>query len=290
MKIVITGSAGFVGKHLVKTLKDEEHIVTELDLKNGKDITDWNQLTNIHDFDILFHLAARTFVPDSYRIPRDFYYSNINSTLNALELCRINSAKIIYISSYVYGHPQYLPIDEKHPLDPFNPYAHTKIICEQLCEGYYNHFGVPVLILRPFNIYGIGQDDSFLIPSIISQAVNGKINLADPEPRRDFIFIDDVIEAYAKAVYYDKSQFEVINIGFGKSYSVGRIVTAVTKHFERDVEAFYSGEKRVNEIKDTVADITKAKTLLGWAPKIDMETGLKKIIESVLKKNFDLTP
>jgi len=290
MKIVITGSAGFVGKHLVKKLQDEEHIVTELDLKNGKDITEWNQLTDIHDFDILFHLAARTFVPDSYRTPRNFYYSNINSTLNALELCRINSAKIIYISSYVYGHPQYLPIDEKHPLEPFNPYAHSKIICEQLCEGYYNHFGVPVLILRPFNIFGIGQNVSFLIPSIISQAVNGKINLMDPEPRRDFVFIDDVIAAYVKTVLYDKSEFEVINIGFGKSYSVGSIVNAVTKHLERDVEVFFSGKKRVNEIDDTVADISKAKTLLGWDPKIDMEAGLKKIIESVLKKNIDLTP
>ena len=117
----------------------------------------------------MFHLSSRTFVPDYDRNPRDCYNSNILRTINVLELCRKDQAKIFYVSSYVYGKPKTLPIDEKHRVRAFNPYAQGKLISENLCQGYNRDFGVKVIILRPFNVYGILQKAEFLIPSIIKQ-------------------------------------------------------------------------------------------------------------------------
>ena len=105
MKIAVTGSSGFIGTHFVKKLLKYKSRIVCLDLKDGINIEDWNQIKNIEKFDLMFHLASKTFVPDSYNNPRDFYVSNIISTINILELCRIHKAKIVYVSSYVYGKP-----------------------------------------------------------------------------------------------------------------------------------------------------------------------------------------
>ena len=110
MKIVVTGSSGFIGTEIVHKLHILKHEVIELDITNGVDITKWNQLNKIKHFDVLIHLAAKTFVPDSYKFPQKMYHLNVVGTLNALELCRINNAKMIFTSSYVYGSPKYLPI------------------------------------------------------------------------------------------------------------------------------------------------------------------------------------
>ena len=276
MKIIVTGSSGFIGINIVKRLCELKHKVTEIDIINGIDITDWEQIRNISGFDVLIHLAAKTFVPDSYQNPRGFYYTNLTGTINVLELCRIHKAKIVFASSCIYGNPQYLPIDEKHPVVSFNPYSETKIIGEQLCKSYHRDFGVPVVILRPFNIYGPGQNENFLIPSIIKQAKSGSILLKDPEPKRDMLFIDDVVDAYIKAAEYNQKDYDVFNIGSGKSYSVREIVNTVIPLFDHEIDVKFSGEKRKNEVLDTIADISKAKNLLSWEPKIDLREGLNK--------------
>lgn len=284
---VVTGSSGFVGQRLVKALAEKGAKVVELDVKDGVDLTDWNHVSKIGSFDLLFHLAAKTFVPDSYQNPRDFYYTNIIGTLNILELCRIHKAKIVFASSYVYGNPEYLPVDENHPIDAFNPYAQTKIVGEQLCEGYHRDFGVPVVILRPFNIYGTGQNENFLIPSIIKQAKSGLILLKDPDPKRDMLFVDDVVDAYMKAAEYDQNDCDVFNIGSGKSYSVREIVDNVVGFFDHEIDVKFSGEKRKNEVLDTIADISKAKNLLNWEPKTDLRDGLhKSLAQGQLEKNY----
>jgi len=275
MKIAVTGSSGFVGSHLVEKLIKLGTDMICLDIRDGIDITDWNQIKDTEKFDVLIHLAAKSYVPDSYKLPRNFYYTNIIGTLNALELCRIHKAKMIYTSSYVYGSPQYLPIDEKHPIAVFNPYAQSKIIGEQICNSYNKIFNVSVVILRPFNIYGPGQDSKFLIPSIIKQAKLGKLLLKDPKPKRDFIYIDDMIEAYIKCIEYNDSSFEIFNIGFGKSYSVKEIAEMIANKFGQEKDINFTSEKRKDEIINTVADITKAKHLLNWTPNISLKKGLK---------------
>jgi UDP-glucose 4-epimerase len=278
MKTVVTGSSGLVGRRLVQRLADAGHQVISLDITEGVDLSRREQLENIPAFDCAFHLAARTFVPDSFKDPAGFYFSNVISTLNMLELCRRHKAKFIYTSSYVYGPPQYLPVDEKHPVAAHNPYAQTKLIGEDLCHAYWRDFSVPACILRPFNIYGPGQQGDFLIPSVIRQARQGRIILKDFRPKRDFVYVDDVVEAYLACLNLKEPGVNVFNIGSGQSVSVEEVVRAVVSYFP-SVETVFTGEERLNEVLDTVADITKAASLLRWAPAVSLDEGLKRCLE-----------
>jgi UDP-glucose 4-epimerase len=196
-----------------------------------------------------------------------------------LELARINSASVIYFSSYLYGTPEYLPIDEKHPLKPHNPYAQSKIICEKICEGYYRDFGVPVIIFRPFNIYGPGQNSSFLIPGIIEQQKSGKILLKDPRPKRDFIHVSDIIYAVMLAIKLENPGLQTFNLGTGKSYSVEEIVNLIIKYYGKRTVVKYTNEYRPGEVLDTIADIRKISTVLKWSPSINIEKGLDALLE-----------
>ena len=283
-RILVTGSSGFVGKNLVEELKRQDADVLTLTDHDGRriDIRDQQRvmriINKIRNIDIVYHLAAITSVPFSFENPGETYDVNVLGTLNILELCRsCNADKIVFASSYVYGQPQYLPIDEKHPLQPTNPYARSKILGEELCRAYNTDFGVKCIILRPFNIYGVGQNKNFLIPSIIAQLRYGKIELKDPEPKRDFIYISDVIDAYIKAGEF-KGNFDVFNIGYGKSYSVKEIVDKIIYLYGKDVKVKYSGERRKNEIMDTIANIKKAKEKLGWKPSVEIDNGLGNIL------------
>ena len=283
-RILVTGSSGFVGKNLVEELKRQDADVLTLTDHDGRriDIRDQQRveaiINKIRNIDIVYHLAAITSVPFSFENPRETYDVNVLGTLNILELCRsCNADKIVFASSYVYGQPQYLPIDEKHPLQPTNPYARSKILGEELCRAYNTDFGVKCIILRPFNIYGVGQGKDFLIPSIIAQLRYGKIELKDPEPKRDFIYISDVIDAYIKAGEFN-GDFDVFNIGYGKSYSVKEIVDKIIHLYGKDVKVKYSGERRKNEIMDTIADIKKAKEKLGWKPSVEIDNGLSNLL------------
>ena len=281
MKIAVSGSGGFIGTHLVKKIRELGLEVICLDARDGIDITSWEQLVDKPRFDVFVHLAAKSFVPDSWNHPRDFYQTNIVGTLNALELCRLHGARMLYTSSYVYGVPRYLPIDEDHPVVAFNPYAKSKLMGEQLCRNFHEDFDVPVKIMRPFNVYGLGQNRNFLIPTIIQQAKTGKIRLKDPNPKRDFVFVDDLVGAYMRAIRTNGASCEVFNIGSGRSYSVREIAQIVQEHFGKRLEIHFSENVRPNEISDTIADISKAAELLRWRPKVDLNTGIKRIVEAL---------
>lgn len=282
MIVAITGSDGFIGNHLQKRLNLESADIIKIDYKSGHDLCIWETVKNIPKFDVLVHFAGKSFVPDSYKDPRQFYEVNTISTLNALELCRLYNARMVFTSSYVYGTPEYLPIDEKHPLKPFNPYAQSKIIGEQLCESYHRDFNIDVVIVRPFNIFGHGQREDFLIPKIISQAENGKVKLFDPKPKRDFIYINDVMDAYKKIIDLEKNTFEIINLGSGISYSVKEIAQSIISLYHHKISVSYTNEQRLNEINDTIADISHAKKLLNWQPKYNLQSGLEDYIQKQL--------
>jgi UDP-glucose 4-epimerase len=277
--IAVTGSSGFIGKHLVRSLWNENYKVIEIDLDKGTDISNWEEAARIPAFDVIIHLAAKSFVPDSFIKPREFYQVNQASTLNVLELARINNAKVIYFSSYLYGTPEYLPIDEKHPLAPHNPYAQSKLIGEKICEGYNRDFNVPVIIFRPFNIYGPGQNPVFIIPGIISQIKSGEINLKDPRPKRDYIFVTDIVKAVLLGVEYTGSPFEVFNLGSGVSYSVMEIVEIIMNYSKSDFKVNFTNEIRKNEILDTIADIGKVSNLLEWHPNTAITDGIKCLLD-----------
>jgi UDP-glucose 4-epimerase len=180
----------------------------------------------------------------------------------------------------VYGQPRYLPIDEEHPVQPTNPYMRSKVLGEELCKAYNIDFGLNCIILRPFNLYGEGQSGDLLIPSIVSQLQDGKIKLKDSVPKRDYVYILDLISALIEAGKFD-SDFEIFNIGYGKSYSVKEIVDKIVHLYGKGVKINYKGERRKNEIMNVVADIRKAGTKLGWEPRVSFEEGLKRCVQVV---------
>lgn len=280
MKILITGYSGFIGSYLQKKLEKTEHELILVDIANGTNICDWQQVKQYEGMDVIVHLANLSFVPASYEQPKKFYETNYLSTLNMLELCRLNNAKMVFFSSYIYGHPQYQPIDENHPTQAFNPYAQTKVICESLCEGYNRDFKVPITIFRPFNIYGTGQNPDFLIPSIIQQAKTGKIVIKDDRPKRDYIHVEDIVDAIFTAIETENADKSIqkFNLGSGVSYSVKEIVDMVRELFDTEIEYICTHEIRPNDVMDTIADISKIQNELHWKPSISILEGLKKMV------------
>ena len=281
MRILITGFSGFIGSYLTKKLQELQHELILCDLSNGINICNWDEIKEIKNLDFVVHLANLSYVPASYQEPKKFYEVNYLGTLNMLELCRLNNAKLIYFSSYMYGHPQYQPIDEQHPIQAYNPYSQTKVICESLCEGYNRDFMVPVTIFRPFNIYGKGQNADFLIPTIINQAKSGKIIIKDDRPKRDYIHVNDIVEAVSSAMFIknESSNYQIFNLGTGKSNSVKDVIDIVCQLYNHTIEYQCTNEIRQNEVLDTIADISKIKNNLGWEPKISLFEGLKSMID-----------
>lgn len=281
MKVAITGSNGYIGSHLVAALRSLDIDVLEISRVSGIDICNWEVLNSLETCDVIVHLAARTFVPDSFADPRSFYSFNYVATLHALELARKWNASFINLSSYVYGPPQYIPVNELHQLVPHNPYAQSKLLSEMLCEGYNRDFNVPVVSLRLFNLYGPNQSGSLLIPDILSKLKERSVVLKDPRPRRDYVFISDVVDAIVKSIYKENKKFIAINIGSGISYSVEEIVQLVLDNVSFPADVKFTNEFRTNEVLDSVADITVAKSYLDWQPKVTMFNGLKTIIQSL---------
>jgi nucleoside-diphosphate-sugar epimerase len=279
-KVLITGANGFLGRKLVVNLPHK--YVISFDMNDGDIAT--------HDFDKyeaahVIHLAARTFVPQSWEQPYEYYRVNFMGTLNILEYCRKNNAAMTFISTYMYGAPQYMPIDETHPRSAHSVYNHTKLLGEDLCEFYTKNYGISVTILRLFNVYGEGQRKEFLIPGIIDQALHGEIiKVNDLEPRRDFVYIDDVIAAIKKTI--GTTGFHVYNIGSGESRSVLEVIRSICAALEVDKPIRTAGQRRQNEVMNVVADIRKAKQELGWIPKITFDEGIAKTVTSYSREQI----
>jgi nucleoside-diphosphate-sugar epimerase len=198
--------------------------------------------------------------------------------LQTLEYCRKTGAAIIYISSYLYGNPAVLPIPESAPLFTPNPYALSKKTAEDFCRFYHDCFQVPVTILRPFNLYGEGQNTSFLIPMLIDQALNKQaFHVKDLLPKRDYLHISDFINALIACI--PLRGFHLFNVGSGTSYSVEEIIGMLQKIQNTQYPVYSENIQRPNEIMNTVADIQLAKTSLQWHPKITMEEGLALLLQ-----------
>lgn len=278
MRIAVTGASGFIGSHLAPRLIDSGHEVVEISRSKGYDLNDWELVKDIPQCDVVIHLAAKTFVPDSFNNPREFYQTNTNLTLNALELARNWKAKVIYMSSYFYGPPQYIPVDENHTLNPHNPYAQSKYISEELCKAYNRDFDVPVIAFRLFNIYGPGQTGGFLIPEILEKIKKGgKITLKDPRPRRDYIHVNDVLSAIITALHYSHDGFQVFNLGTGKSVSVEELVSTIKKFSPHQFEVEFTHDYRKGEVLDSVADTSSISQFLSWNVSVELDEGIKSL-------------
>lgn len=287
-KVLVTGSSGFVGRHLVRRLSAAGFECVEFDILNSDDILNVSYLMAEPAADIVIHLAAKTGVSNAFETPYELYHDNYLATLNILEYCRVkNAKKIVLSSSYLYGEPRYLPVDEVHPLSIKNPYGRSKLFSEQLCAAYCEDYGIQGVSLRNFNIYGVGQSDEFLIPTIARQIVSNSevIKVRDLEPKRDFVYVEDVVNAFLKCVDKSFDRFEVFNIGSGEAYSVLEIIEIMFKITGSHKDISASNEIRKNEITDIVADNSKALKRLGWEPRYSIEEGLKKVLESMKIKN-----
>jgi GDP-4-dehydro-6-deoxy-D-mannose reductase len=277
-KIVVSGATGFVGTALTKRLRDREGCeIVPLSSSDG-DVALAHTWRALPVAEVVVHLAARTFVPDSWADPAAFLATNFTGTAQALEYCRAHRARLVFLSSYLYGNPARLPIDELAPVTAPNPYALSKKLAEETCQFYAESFGVNVTVLRVFNIYGAGQGDKFLIPSIVRQVLAGtEIQVKDLSPKRDFLFVDDLIEAIICAI--DKPQrFEIFNIASGTSHSVREVIDIVQRLAGRSVPVHSDEVRRQNEIMDTQGDIAKAKRVLAWAPRWTLEAGVQELL------------
>ena len=279
-KILVTGSSGFIGKRLLAELSLGTHAVSGISSETG-DIADKNMWDNIPHHDVVIHLAGLTFVPNSWKDPDEYLRVNIQGTIAALEYCRKHSSKFIFFSSYLYGNPDKLPIPESAELQSLNPYALSKKLAEDISKFYSENFGVKVLIFRPFNIYGPNQAADFLIPSIIGQAIHEHyINVKDLSPRRDYIYIDDVVDAIIKGLNYNNA-FGLFNLGSGQSYSVAEIIDLVQANIGKSLPVESSHETRQGEIMDTKADITRAEAELKWTPRWSLADGIAEILKRI---------
>lgn len=280
-RIMVTGSSGFMGKLLTEELSKSDVEIIGFDVSEGNDIRKWNQVSDIKDIDLIYHLAAITNIPYSYEHPRETYDVNVLGTLNVLELCRLSDAKIIMPSTaYVYGRPEYLPIDEEHTLDPTNPYSKSKLIGENLLKNYNEDYGVKSIILRLFNVYGEDMGKDSLIPHIIKQIRDGEeIVVRDLVPKRDFVYVGDVIDAYLIAAEYDQTDFEIFNIGSGTSHSVKEVIDLLIAGCEKNFNLKAQNKRRKDEVLDIVADITKAESILNWTPKTTIANGLSRVLK-----------
>lgn len=275
--VIVTGGTGFIGKKLVKSLKKRGLSVLPLCSKK-LEITSFTSWLNLPPAKYIYHLAGKSFVPNSWDPKNNIFGVNVLGTKNALAYCKIHKAKLCLASSYVYGTPDQLPINENHETRPNNPYALSKRISEQICQFSANYENISVTILRLFNVFGPNQNSQFLIPSIIDQIhKNEKIEVQDLNPRRDFVYLDDVVDAFISC--FDKTDgFNIYNIGSGKSYSVKEVISLIQNLNNNRLQVFSLNKKRPNELNDVVADISRAKKCLNWNPKYTLLDGLKEIL------------
>ena len=276
-RVLVIGGSGFIGRRLVRSLNAEG---VELHAP-GRDALDVAAgIFPSLSVDLVIHLAARTFVPNSWIEPADFFRVNAQGTVNVLDYCRRTEAQLIYVSGYCYGVPKTLPLSELMPSHPNNPYAFSKHAAEEACRFFSEFFQTEVSILRPFNIYGPGQSSHFLIPQIVEQAVNPSISeivVEDDIPRRDYVHVDDLIAAIL-SLRKNPRPGATFNVGSGELFSVAQLAQLVCRAANVNKPVVSKGNRRSHDIPDVIADIAAIRDAIGWSPSINLLDGLRDMI------------
>jgi len=304
--VLVTGAGGFIGSHLTERLVelgaktrafvrysstgswgwlDQSARKNDVEVVLG-DIRD--QDTVIHavaGVDVVFHLAALIAIPYSYQAPLSYVRTNVEGTLNVLQAVqRAESEVVVHTStSEVYGTARTVPIDENHPLQGQSPYSASKIGADKIAESFHLSFGLPVVTVRPFNTFGPRQSARAVIPTIITQALNGsEIRLGNLEPTRDLNFVADTVEGFIKAAETPKAIGETINLGSGREISIRDLAALILKLMNRDIPIALEGARvrpENSEVDRLCADSRKGQSILGWTPKYSLEDGLAATVE-----------
>lgn len=301
-QVVVTGGAGFIGSNLCRTLLEQDAKVTAYDnLYSGKiehiedlmdkglnfvqqDIRDTAALENAtKNSEVIFHLAAQTSVPFSMKNPKEDSEINVVGTLNVLEAARKADARMVFSSSCaVYGNPE-RPTPETHPTHPIAFYGLSKLLGENCCRFYQEIYGLEIVILRIFNVYG--PDCHGVMYDFLNklQKTPDKLEiLGTGRQSRDFVYISDMVDFLLKAATSSSAAGEVFNVGTGVTTSVSELAKMIIEILElKDVEvSFTGGQAWEGDMDITLADNSKAVNMLQWRPQVSLKEGLKKLISS----------
>jgi nucleoside-diphosphate-sugar epimerase len=279
-RVLVTGASGFIGHHLAMRLESMGKAVVRISRTIGIDVTrDDLPLKRVGH---VFHAAARTGVVDAWKDPLGYLNVNTFGTARVLEQCRHHGCGMTFISGYVYGVPQRLPIRESDRIDANNPYALSKYLAEQVCSFYARTYGVSVVALRIFNVYGPGQDDNFLIPLVVRQILDpycSEIEVKDLAPSRDYVYVSDAVDGILLSTR--APQGSAFNLGSGQAYSVEDIIKRASAAAGIHKPYRDRGDRRRNEIDRTVADISSLHDAVGWFPRTSIDRGLSAVIDNM---------
>lgn len=316
-KVLVTGAGGFIGSHLTERLVelgaetralihysssgtwgwlDSSPLRQDIDVCNG-DLRDQGSLERaVKGVEIVFHLGALIAIPYSYQAPLSYVRTNIEGTLNVLDLAIRNQVSVVVhtSTSEVYGSARSVPISESHPLQGQSPYSASKIGADKIAEAFHLSFGLPVVTVRPFNTYGPRQSARAVIPTIISQVLAGSVvRLGNLNPTRDLNYVADTVEGFIKAAGSPEAIGEVINLGTGREISIGELARRIMAVLGKDLPIETEVE-RVRPVKSEVerlcADNSKARELLGWEPRFTLEQGVAATIEWMRENNERYRP
>lgn len=315
-KILVTGSDGFIGSHLVEQLiKNGEKVKAfvyynsfnswgwldtlpkeirdEIEVFTG-DIRDPNGVREaMKGVNEVYHLAALIAIPFSYHSPDSYVDTNIKGTLNVLQAAReLETSRVLVTStSEVYGTAKYVPIDELHPFQGQSPYSATKIGADRLAESFYRSFNLPVSIVRPFNTFGPRQSLRAIIPTIITQLLDGKeeIKLGSLTPTRDFNYVKDTVNGFIEIAKSDLTIGEEINIATEHEISIGQLAEELIKQMNPKAKIVCEDQRlrpEKSEVNRLLGSNSKIKRLTDWSPKYTFEQGIAETIE-FFRNNMD---
>jgi GDP-4-dehydro-6-deoxy-D-mannose reductase len=290
-KILITGHSGFLGQALIKSLKQKYELIGisrkifDSDIVNiKKDIRKININDIPKNVSCIIHLAGLTDVYYCQENSSKCFDVNVGGTQNMLEIAKQRKSKFIFISSsHIYGNPKKLPILETQKAKPISNYAYSKLNSEILCESYSKNYNLDVSIARIFSVYGPASPPHHVITKIIKNLIDKeKIKLGNLFPKRDFIYIEDVVSAI-EILVKKTNGFNIYNIGTGNSSSISDLIEMLSKITNKTAKIETDISKiRKNEVKEIRSDISKM-IKLGWKPKYDLNKGLKLTVKQILK-------
>ena len=308
-KILVTGSEGFIGSHLVERLLKEGHNVRALVLYNSfskigwlseiehskleiffGDVRDKSSIRSaLNGVDVVYHLAALISIPYSYENPEAYVNTNIIGTLNILEEARYIGLRRIFIvsTSEVYGNAISVPIKESHPLQAQSPYSASKISADKLAESYYKTFNLPITIIRPFNTYGPRQSTRAIIPRIITQLKDNpfSVKLGALYPVRDFNYVKDTVSGMYSLLKGNGSIGLELNIASGFGISIEDLVRKIAELMKVEYRIEVDKERirpTKSEVDRLIGDATRIKSISGWESSTSLDEGLMKTIKFYL--------